>query len=142
MSAEPQVRSWLVAALARTSPAAGLEGPAAELWYHATDAERAAVAQLHGQEAARLLYEAGVIRKAGTALDLRPADVDRLDRRTSALRHARYLLGGRWQWDTTLGDVLKTADPTIVADVVRALRGAGFRELDDWRLPEELLDDS
>jgi hypothetical protein len=55
---------------------------------------------------------------------------------------ARYQLGGRWVWDATLGDALKTADPTIVADVVRALRAAGFRELDDWRLPEELLDES
>jgi hypothetical protein len=40
--------------------------------------------------------------------------------------------------DTSLGDALKPADPTIVADVMRQLRAAGFRELDDWRLPEEL----
>jgi hypothetical protein len=60
-----EIRPWLVAALARTNPAAGLDGPAAELWYHATEAERAAVAQLHGLEAIRLLQEAG--RSSATA---------------------------------------------------------------------------
>jgi hypothetical protein len=71
MSGKPPVRPWLVAALARTSPAAGLEGPAAELWYHATEAERAAVAQLHGLEAVRLLQEAGLVQRERSVLDVR-----------------------------------------------------------------------
>jgi hypothetical protein len=72
---------------------------------------------------------------------VRLADVDRLERRTRALTYARHQLGGRWSWDATLGDALKTADPTVVADVVHKLRAAGFRELAAWKLPEELLDD-
>jgi hypothetical protein len=58
------------------------------------------------------------------------------------LTYARHQLGGRWPWDGTLGDALKTADPTVVADVVGRLRAAGFRELATFQLPEELLDDS
>ena len=137
-----EIRPWLVAALARTNPAAGLEGPAAELWYHATPAERAAVAQLHGLEAVRLLQQAGLVQQERSVLDVRLADVDRLEHRTRALTYARHQLGGRWPWDGTLGDALKMADPTVVADVVGRLRAAGFRELATFQLPEELLDDS
>jgi hypothetical protein len=108
-----------------------------ELAARATPAERevAALAIAHAREARRLLEEMGVL-KTPTVLDATREDVHRLQKRADALTRAMYELGESWQDRVPLGQALKTTQRERARIAVRALREAGYREVDDLTVAE------